>query len=347
MHFSPLGGNVTRRTCTLPLIAFVDPDYREWLQNAIPPELQQALQALYGNELQHVPWYEPVSSLFGEGLDIGVYGTYLTDALGATHNQHAPFHGMDHHQTVLERGDYGGRVLQLLFGRLPGELWQAFLAALATHDIGHPGATFFSEANIRFLPPKREFPLRPYDTPVEVYAAWITDSMMEYAGFSPLARLVANYIIISSAFGKDHPVFGSKLQLTNIQPHAIFGTFMRAADVAVPGSNVTAINNEIILTYREKPAFPRPITWQEYIASRIGFLSYVRSTFDALDAATLEWLVPSKRPQRVPYSLTRDLDWRNDLRRSEEIIKAIRAGETPVQAAILRASLIREGVILT
>jgi hypothetical protein len=215
---------VARQICTLPLKAFVDPDYPTWLPNAQPPMLRRQLQARYGRDLSRIPWDIGVHLLFEDGLDAGRYGTYLTDALVATHNWHALFHGMDHHQVVLERGEYGGRVLRNLFSKLPGELWQSFLAALSTHDIGHPGATFFAEANIRHWPPQREFGLHPPDVPVEVYSAWLTDAMMAYSGFSPLARLVANYIIISSAFGAGNPLHGQRLLLQNVKPKAIFGT---------------------------------------------------------------------------------------------------------------------------
>jgi hypothetical protein len=76
------------------------------------------------------------------------------------------------------------------------------------------------------------------------------------------------------------------------------------------------------------------------------FLSYVRTTLDALDNAVLAWM-PSGRTGRKPYSFTTELGWVKDLRRSQEIIRAVQAGSSHVHAAILRASLIREGVVLT
>lgn len=330
--------------CILPLKAFVDPTYPTWLVQGIPTNLRTALEREFGSNLERIPWDTSVNELFGRGFEAGRFETYLTDALISTHNPMLAVHGMPHHQRILDNGDEGMRVMQQIVGTLPPELLQAHLYGLGTHDKGHPGATFFAMAAPGSVPVDDD--VDPQLTPVEAYTAKLVDVMMVRVGFSLLARLVANYTIISSAFGAGHPEHGPRLALGNVKPTSIFGCLMRTVDITPVASHSIAINDETALTYLEVPAFPRPQTWREYLNSRGVFLDYATVTHDQLDASVAMWL-PAGRAQR--YSLTRELGWRGNLESSVRNLREISAGggNAPVKSAILRARLATLGVSLT
>ena len=328
------------RVCDLPLRAFVDPGYPNWLHRGIPTRLLQELEEVYGPELQLLPWDTPISELFDDGFERGRYNTYLTEAIASTHNPNLGYHGMPHSQRVCDHGEEAEEPFQQTLGVFPGEFMQGALYALAVHDKGHTGSTFLAEALPGRLPIDED--VDPETTTLEAYTAKLADQMARNRGFSLLTRLLINYIVISSAFGAAHPVYGKRLRLHLVQPRAIWGAFMRAADIIPVADFTTAINDETSLLYLEIPAFPRPLSWQEYLNSRDGFLSYVTAMLNLLDESFRPWL-----PGDQTYPFSEVLGWRHNLDRSRRNLQRIKDGTAPAKIASLRARLRVLGVTIT
>lgn len=315
---------------TLPFGAFVDRDFLSWLPQRLPPKLERALAPDFV-----LPVDTPLVRLFGDGLSEGVFQTRLTDALLRAHNLNLPYHNIQHAQRVLENAGRAIKALELLLGELPGEFRQALLLGFVLHDVGHPGATFFKDAPAEAVPSR----IDPMTTPVEHYSAIVADEFLSGLGFSPLARLVAVYVVYSSAYG-GNTEHGRALGVHRVKPKAIAGCLMRACDVNTPGELTTSVHAEVAVVYGEVPATPVPITWHEFLEEREGFLGYVTFCLNELDRAVRRHIRSRK------YSLTKTIGWRAHLEYCLDSLQAVRRREDAVYAAIIRSQLGLQGVPL-
>ncbi len=325
--------------CQLPLRAFVDAEYLHWLPNFLPPRLLAELRREFGDNFERIPWDTSVAELFGTGHGNGYFDTHLVDAMVSTHDERLSAHGMTHSQQVTCACDDCLVVMQRRLGTFPGELYQSAVLGYSLHDRGHPGATFFATAKPGRIPPGATI-----DMPVEVYTAGLVDDFLRELGkYGLLARLVANYVVISSAFGAINPHHGKRLQLERVQPRALLGTLMRIADVLPSSDFTTGINYEAALMYLEVPAIPAPTNWRGYLESRARFLKYVQLMMDRLDAATNTWL-QWLGSEEADYSITHALHWNLNVRSANENLAE--AGRGGPKSAALRARLYVLGVAL-
>jgi hypothetical protein len=315
---------------TLKLSDLVDTDYLSWLPDALGKPLLHDLQELYGQDLSGIPWDGDVHELFGRGHEAGRFNTYVTDGLMLLHKSRNAFHNMEHGQRVGCNCEDALDLLQVLFGAFPQELAQITLWAYAMHDFLHCGAAFFALKQGKL--PRGAHP----GMTLEVFTAHKFDVVLKKSHFyqySPLARLVANYIVVSSAFGAANPDHGERLRLHLVKPRAILGTLMRIGDVLPSSDFVSQVKAEADLLYGEIPATPVAPTWRGYAGSRAGFLSYVDFSLNAFDSAVAAALPP----QRIPYRITDELGWRNLLEHArKELQRAQRGG---FRMAVLRSTI--------
>jgi hypothetical protein len=281
----------------------------------LPPGLKKELEGFSGTSTSEMETYSPQQ--FDEILSKALK---LAEESVSAYPVH--YHTIEHFREVLAHGTaIITAYTHLSHKKLPPVVEQAFYLALALHDIGHPGATFRSDA-------PRGIQLPHFGT--EVSTEWVSsvlaDAFAKENGFNPFARLFITQIIWASTYGGTTPR-GKLLKLDRIKPSTFFEHTMVVADIAPADSFVREMQKGVNVTFGEKPASSPPTTWSGWLKNRIGFLSgYILPNLSALDAV-------------CDISLSTILGWRSAADHHLAKLTAIQAGKEPVLATIMKNQL--------
>ncbi len=186
----------------------IDSDFASWYPQGLPPSLAPA----DGN----VTELGTLAAFDDRGHSD--FSRILANSLFTCDNPRLTYHGIDHAQRVTDKGAEALDEIQIYTGvQLPAGFIEAVLLGLSQHDRGHPGATFFADANQDQVPIDING-----KTSVEWYSAKLFDRFAAEAGLSRMQRLLGVYAIWSSTYGGACER-GQKLGLDRIKPKGIIG----------------------------------------------------------------------------------------------------------------------------
>lgn len=295
---------------------FIDVNYGDWYDQGLPP----AVAAAYPDGL-----YLPERLAEFEGQDIPHFEDVLTSIMVRAHEPENPYHTIGHSHRTTETTYEGYDALATLRGiYIPTGFLHPVLGGTAAHDEGHPGTTFFADAEPHRIPEGAT-----EDMAVEWYSAHKISSHFADIGASPEQQAVAAYIPASSAYGAHEPQ-GQRLGIGRAaNPKGISGKMMRAADVVpAEGMSLSFIDDTAVMFGEKRPGGQQPPqTMEALLENRLGFLrGYVLPQFDKLDVG-------------VSADLTSYVGWRGRVERQISEIQSMQQKGSIVVRAILRSQL--------
>jgi hypothetical protein len=300
-----------------PTTLFVDSNFDTWYADALPPQLAEQ----FPNGLQlpeHIQDFE--------GQELPNFEASLRDVLVASHEPRNAYHNWTHGARTVENAASGYDALQRKTGlKIPEGFLQPALLGTAAHDCGHPGATFFADADPDRIPTGASVTM-----PVEAYSARYVSEFIAQQGATPAQQLVAAYKPISSTYGAQEAQ-GKALGIQKAtNPKGISGLMMRAVDVVPDGGDYAAsVAEDVGVLYGERRPVGKPAltSLEDYYNERKGFIEgYVLPSFDRLDAA-------------VGTDLTAYTGWRQRARHRLAQIDTIYKGTNPVLRSVLLSRL--------
>lgn len=301
---------------TLQTSDFIDTNYGDWYNQGLPPAVAEAFseglclpQHLSAFEGQEIPHFEDV----------------LTDVMVRTHEPDNAYHTISHAHRTTENTYQAYDALAVLRGiHVPAGFLHPILIGTAAHDLGHPGTTFFADAEPGRIPDDAS-----PDMAVEWYSAHKISSHLKSIGATPEAQAIAGYVPSASAYGAHEP-HGQRLGVGRAaNPKGISGKIMRAVDVlSAEGTSLSVIDDTAVMYGEKRPGDQEPPqTMEALLANRIGFLQgYVLPQFDKLDAG-------------VAADLTTYVGWRNRVERQISEVQNMQQKGAVVARAILRSQL--------
>lgn len=299
---------------------YIEPAHLKWFP--LPSQLIHDLERYTpdGKELDSIDW-----SLFEKRLRQLLYTAEAT----STSLELVPYHNITHFREVLVDGQAIIDAYEELSDHsIPTLVQQAFAFALMTHDLHHPGATFFHDAIGMAVNVGKKEDVTLENVTVEWVSAKIADRLASAAGFNPLARLFIVNIIWASTYGANSPR-GKELGLERIQPSTLYELAIVVADVAPTDSFLRWIEKGVNVLYKEIPAMPPPSTWTEFLQNRISFVDlYIIPKMMRLDGLA-----------ETETSLTMYLGWQSNAREYVRLLKEIKEDKHPMFTAIIRSML--------